>query len=413
MTEPAYPMVLRGGRVASSDPAAPPESLDVAIGRDGRIHRVAPRLRVKAEEAWDLRGRLVMPGLVDVHQHLDKSLTARAIANPSGTLAGAVTGFETYARTASREDILERAQRTAEACLARGTVAIRTHVNVDPVWRLRGVEAMVDLRERLADRLRLQVVALVASGDPPIGTTEAHALLEAALDAGADVVGGAPAFAANPMVYMDMLFDVAVRRDRPLDLHLDETLDPNHRHLAHVARRTRELGLGGRVVGAHCCSLSAIPPAEAAQIIAAVTEAGVGIVTLPSSNLFLQGRDAAVLPPRGLTRVAELLRAGARVAIGSDNIQDSFTPVGGGDLFEIGRWLLLAAHLPADDLLGVVAMGTTVPAAFMGFAADYGVREGAYADLLIVDALDPLDALCSGPLERSVVYHGRHVAGPR
>jgi cytosine deaminase len=354
-----------------------------------------------------------MPGLIDIHQHLDKSHTARRIPEAAGTLAGAVAAFETYARTASREDILGRAQRTAEACLARGTVAIRAHTTVDPVWGVRGIEALVELRERLAGRVRLQVAALVASGDPPLPTGEARALLEAALDAGADVIGGAPAFAAEPAAYLDMLFDVAVRRDTPLDLHLDETLDPAHQHLAYVARKTRDLRLGGRVVASHCCSLSALSPAEAAPLIAAVAEAGVGIVALPSSNLFLQGRDVPRLPPRGLTRVAELLRAGVRVAFGSDNIQDPFTPVGSGDLLETGRWLALAAHLGGADLPGVVGMATTVPAALMGLAADYGAREGACADLLIVDALDPLDALCSGPAARTVVYHGRHVAGPR
>ncbi|MDR7487159.1 MAG: amidohydrolase family protein [Armatimonadota bacterium] len=407
---PRYPLVLRGGRIAG-DPTAPPRSLDVAVGPDGRIHEMAPRLPARGVDEWDLRGRLVMPGLVDVHQHLDKCLTARAVPNPSGTLAGAIMGFQEYAGRAGREEILHRAARVAEACLARGTVAIRTHANVDDVWGLRAVEALVELRARLRARLRLQVVALV--GGAPLATETARGLLEEALEAGADVVGGVPALASEPERYLDMLFAVAVRRDRPLDLHVDETLDPACRYLAGVARRTREHRLAGRVVAGHCCSLAALPPEEAAPIIEAVADAGVGVVTLPASNLFLQGRGAGILAPRGLTRVADLLRAGVPVAYASDNIQDPFTPVGSGDLLEIGRWTLLAAQLPADGLGQVVAMGTTVPAAMMGMATDYGLRPGAHADLLVLDAADAADALCTGPAVRTVFVGGRHVAGPR
>lgn len=411
---PAYRLVLRGGRVAPKDGiAGTPQPCDVAIADDGRIHRLDHPLDVRGAEEWDLRGRLIMPGLVDVHQHLDKSRTVRSIANPSGTLRGAIEGFDTFAQGASGDDLLRRAARTAEACLARGTVAIRSHVNVDPSWGLRGVEALVELRERLRHRLRLQVTVLVSSSDAMLGTAQGRDLLEAALAAGADVVGGAPAFTAHPVEFLEMLFEVALRHDRPLDLHIDETLDPAARHLEHVARLTRRSGLGGRVVAGHCCSLGALTRAEAQPIMDAVAEAGVGIVTLPACNLFLQGREASALVPRGLTRISELVAAGARVAYGSDNIQDPFNPVGSGDVLEIGRWTLLAAHLPVEMLPRLLGMGSSVPASFMGLDADYGLREGAYADLLIVEADDPADALMSGPLERTVFFHGRHVAGPR
>ncbi len=413
MTGDTYPLVLRGGRVAPTDGrAGAPERLDIAIGADGRIQRLERTLPARGVEEWDLGGRLIMPGLVDVHQHLDKSRTGRSIANPTGTLLGAIQGFEAYARRVSREDIARRAEHTAEACLARGTIAIRSHVNLDPSWGLRGVEALVDVRERLRHRVRLQVAALVSSGETPITTDLARDLLEAALDAGVDVIGGAPAFAAEPIEYLKMLFQAAARHDRMLDLHIDETLDPASRHLGHVAGLTRAFGMGGRVVAGHCCSLGALPPDEAQPIMAAVAEADVGVVTLPACNLFLQGRDALALVPRGLTRVADLVAAGVRVACGSDNIQDPFNPVGSGDLLEIGRWTFLAAHLPLEALPHVIAMGTTVPAGFMGPDADYGIREGTYADLLIVASEDPVDALMSGPVERTVVFHGKRVAGP-
>jgi cytosine deaminase len=379
---------------------------------DGRIARLEPHLLARGVEDWNLAGRLIMPGLVDVHQHLDKTGTGRLVANPTGTLVGAISGFEAYARAASREEILRRAERTAEACLARGTTAMRTHVDVDPVWGLRGLHALVELRERMRGRLRIEIAAMVASGDAALTTPDARTLVEAALAAGADVVGGVPAFVASPVDYLEMLFEVASRHGRPLDLHIDETLDPRSRHLEHVARLTKTLGLAGRVVAGHCCSLGAMPRGDARPIMAEVASAGVGVVTLPACNLFLQGRDASDLVPRGLTRVAELIDAGVRVAFGSDNIQDPFNPVGGGDLLEIGRWTFLAAHLPLDALPRIVEMGTSVPAEFMLTGPEYGVRLGAFADLVITRAQDPIDLFVSGPLERTVLFHGKHVAGP-
>ncbi|MDR7520812.1 MAG: amidohydrolase family protein [Armatimonadota bacterium] len=412
MSDIRHRLVLRGGRVVRTDrePDAP-ERLDIAVDATGRIARLAPRIEEAGAEEWDLGGRLVLPGMVDIHHHLDKTRTSRHVANPAGTLMGAVQGFRAYAGGASRQDILERAARTVEACLARGTVAIRTHANVDLDWGLRAVEALAELRAQSQHRIRLQVVAFITSSGVRMPVPEARRLLEDALDTGAEVVGGAPALAADPHETIDMLFQVAARRGRMLDLHVDETLDPAACHLAHVARRTAEYGLRGRVVVGHCCSLSAMPFHLARPVIEAVADAGVGLVTLPASNLFLQGRDASVLPPRGLTRVKDLLAAGVQVAYASDNIQDPFTPVGTGDLLETGRWLFLAAHLPPEFLPRVYDMGSLAPAAMMGLGTDFGIHVGACADLLIVDAEDRADAVASGPLDRTVLFHGRRVAG--
>jgi cytosine deaminase len=411
-----YALVLRGGRVppegARLTPGGPPVPCDLAIGFDGRIARISPSVGAAGVEEWHLDGRLILPGLVDLHQHLDKTRTVRLTANPAGTLSGAVEGFRAYALRTTHQDILMRARQTVDACLMRGTVAIRTHANVDRDWGLRAVEALAELREAVRDRIRIEVVAFLTSSGLHAPPSEALRLVESALDAGADVVGGAPALAADPLATIDMLFDLASRRGRRLDLHIDESLDPAERHLAYVALRAREYGMAERVVVGHCCSLSAMMPEMAMPIVRAVAEAGVGVVTMPASNLFLQGRDAPRLPPRGLTRVRDLLAAGVRVACAWDNIQDPFNPVGTGDLLEVSRWTFLAAHLPWEMSSHLYAMVSTVPAGLMGLEPDFGVREGAFADLMIVDAADPLDAVLSGPLERTVLFHGRHVSGP-
>jgi cytosine deaminase len=357
------PVLLRGGRVVRSG-ATPPEPLDVLIGADGRIER----------------------------------------------LASAIAAFSRYAAGMSVEDIQARAERTMQACLERGTVAIRTHANIDPDARCRGVEALVGLRERWRDRLRLQVVAFVTAGATKAGVP-AREWLEEALALGADVIGGTPAYADDPTGFLDMLFAAAERHGRPIDLHLDEHLDATRHQFRAVIERARAHGMAGRVVASHCSALSALEPDEAARLIEAMAAAGIGVVTLPAANLFLQGREAKKLAPRGLTRVPELLAAGVDVACGSDNIQDPFVPSGSGDLLEIARWTLLAGRLGSNDLGRTFEMVSSAPARLLGFGTDYGIQVGARADLLITDATDAADLVASGPLARAVLVAGRPVAG--
>lgn len=357
----------------------------------------------------DLAGRLVVPGLVDAHQHLDKSRLR--LANPDGTLGGAVAAFGRYAATMTGEDVLRRAGRTLGACVARGTVAVRSHANVDLETGTRAVAALVELRERWRDRVTLQVVAFVtasaARAEPRVG----RRLLEQALDAGADAVGGTPALAPDPAAFLGMLFDVAARRGRPVDLHVDEHLDPARRTIERVIEATRAFGMEGRVIAGHCSVLAALPPEDAARIVEGLARARIAVVTLPAANLFLQGREARLLAPRGLTRVAELLAAGVPVACASDNIQDPFVPVGSGDMLEVARWTVLAAGLGPDAVATAFRMATHLPAAMLGLEPGYGVRVGAWADLLLSDAADVEDLVASGPMHRAVLFRGRLVAG--
>ena len=403
-------LLLRGGRVARSAATAP-EALDILIGADGRIERLAPAIEAgPAVRVVQLAGRLVVPGLVDAHQHLDKTRTLRSVPNPEGTLYGAIAAFSRYAAGMSAEDVAARAERTMAACLARGTVAIRSHANVDPQARLRGVEALVGVRSRWRERMRLQVVAFVTAGATKAGAP-AREWLEEAIALGADVVGGTPTYADNPMAFLDMLFDAAERHAKPIDLHLDEHLDATRTQFDAVIERTRAHGMAGKVVASHCSALSALEPREAARVIEGFAAAGIGVVTLPAANLFLQGRDAAKLPPRGLTRVADLQGAGVPVASASDNIQDPFVPSGTGDLLEIARWALLAGHLGTNDLGKAFEMITSVPARLLGFGEEYGIRVGARADLLLTGAADPADLVAGGSLARTVLVNGRVVAG--
>jgi cytosine deaminase len=405
------PLILRGGRVLRFGATAP-ERLDLRIGSSGRIAEIAPSLPEADAEILTVDGQLVLPGLIDMHQHLDKSRTRALLDNPSGTLAGASAAYRELAPSITREQMIARARRTVEACSAYGTVAIRSHTNIDPQSGVRGIEAMVALREECASRMRIQVVGHVTAGATSM-LPESEAWLRQAIDLGIDAIGGVPAFSSEPLALLKLLFDCAERSGLPLDMHIDEHLDTSRMMFSELAKMTRAYGMAGRVVAGHCSALSAMMPDEARRTIGELREAGVGIVTLPAANLFLLGRDADRLPPRGLTRVRELLAAGIPVAAASDNIQDPFVPTGTGDLLEIARWTLLAAQFGLSDLRQVFDMISTVPAQMIGFGADWGIREGARADLLIVGAETIDDLVASGALERTVMIEGRVVSHSR
>lgn len=406
----ARPILLRGGRIVRTGEKQP-ELLDILVDTNGRIAAIGgSQCAVTDVENIDLQGKLVVPGLVDLHQHVDKSRTRRVVRNPAGTLDGALAGYQAFAAGVTRDDMIARATRTLETCLAYGTVAIRTHTNIDPQTQVRGIEAMVELRDRYADRVKLQVVAHVTSGATRV-RDKAEAWIEQAIDAGADVIGGVPAISDDPIAFLDMVFGLAEKHGRPLDLHIDEHLDAKTLLFEPLAERTEALGLQGRVVASHSSALSALDRAEAGRIIEKLARARIAIVTLPAANLFLQGRDASALPPRGLTRIVELLAAGVPVAAGSDNIQDPFVPTGSGDLLEIARWTLLAGHLGLGDLNNAFDMVSSTPAAIMGLGQDWGIRPGARADLLITDGEDPEDLVATGALTRTVMVGGCIVSG--
>lgn len=408
---PTPPYILRGGRVVCHG-AVRPENVDIHVDRDGRIAAIGPALSVPALPSVDAGGSLVVAGLVDAHQHLDKALTRRAVGNPDGTLPGAIAAYRNYARTMTASDLADRAGRTIERCLAMGTVAIRTHANVDPELESRAVEALVEVREAYRRRITLQVVAFVtaeATRDIP----RAAEWLEAAIKLGADVVGGTPAISDKPLEFLDMLFAAAERHALPIDLHLDEHLSAERQLCEAVAQRTRAYGMQGRVVASHCSVLSAMAPDDARRVMEAFREAGIGVITLPAANLFLQGREADRLAPRGLTRVRELLALGVPVAAASDNIEDPFVPVGTGDMLEAARWMLLAAGLGTDQLALAFDMVTRTPAELMGLDGDYGIRVGARADLLLAEAADAEDLVARGAARRQVLVAGREVAAAR
>lgn len=401
------PLLLAGGAVAGPDGTV--VASDVLIGTDGRIAAVGPALTGGQDaRRINVAGTLISPAFVDMHQHLDKTGVLRFTPNPSGTLQGAREAFAKYARTAGPEDITRRATRTMTRCLSRGTTAIRSHINVDKDAQFNGIEALARLRDAWKDRMTLQLVAFMLA-HPGQDFDWLDANIDAAVALG-DVVGGTPAVSEDPDRYIDLLFAAAARADKPVDLHLDEHLDPAALHFDTALDCVERYGMQGRTVFSHVSVLSAIPRAQAERIMQRMIDLKVGAVTLPAANLYLQGRDRDMLPPRGLTRVAEMARSGLAIAAASDNIQDPFVPTGAGDMLEIARWTLLAGHLMADELSLAHEMITAVPARLMGLGADYGIRPGALADLVLTDCADA-DTLVAGGADRmQVLSRGRLVS---
>ncbi|MCF3947988.1 amidohydrolase family protein [Acidiphilium iwatense] len=398
------PYLLCGGRLLTAD--AVPSRADILVSSDGKIERIGLDLE-GAVERIELSGALVSAAFVDCHQHLDKTGVLKFAPNPSGTLQGARDAFAGYARFAPADDIILRATRTMARCLSRGTTAIRTHINVDKDAGFRGIEAMAALRQQWSDRMVLQLVAfLIPHPNQDLEWLEDN--IDSAV-AMADAVGGTPAVSEDPNRYLDILFASAARHGRPLDLHMDEHLDASRHLFEAVFDRVEKYNMQGRTVLSHSSVLSAVPRKAFERIREHMLELDIGVVTLPAANLYLQGRDQDVLPPRGLTRVADLVRGKVPLATASDNIQDPFVPTGSGDMLEVGRWTLLAGHLHADDMAQVYAMITTVPARLMGLQ-NYGLREGARADLVITDCEDVIDLISRGPDRMLVMSRGQPVS---
>jgi cytosine/creatinine deaminase len=397
---------LLAGGTALVGPGGEAQKADILVSPDGRFERIGDSAAVPSDfPRIDVSGLTIAPGFVDAHQHLDK--TGAVAPNPSGTLQGGRDAFAAFARSVTSGDVSARAARTMTRCLNRGTTAIRSHTNVDKDAGFIGLNALSELRAEWADRLTLQLVAFMIPHPRQDYDWLADNINAAAKSA--DAIGGTVAVAEDPGRYLEILFSAAARHGKPIDLHMDEHLDPSRHRFDLVFERVRRFGMQGRVVLSHASVLSVVPDEEFARIRDQILALDLGVITLPAANLYIQGRGQEVLPPRGLTRVAPLARAGVKIATGSDNIQDPFIPTGSGDILEIARWTLLAGHLHAIELPVAFGMITHVPAGLMGLGVDYGLRPGARADMVITDSVDAERLVAGGPDRMIVVSKGRPI----
>lgn len=380
-----------------------PNLVDIAIDR-GRFAAIEPAgqslASAETEQSRDLAGRVILPGLVDAHTHLDK--TYSTLENESGTLLEAIDVWQRISPERSAEDYQAAAQRALHKATLNGVTAIRSHIDVGNPTQLTAVEALLDLRESLRDRLDIQFVALGHSGESPARRDG----MKKALDLGVDYVGGVPAFCADPVREIDVIFALAAETGKPIDLHVDETEDPQMLSLEYLAEKTIQHGMQGQVTAGHCCSLAFVDAETAKRVLDKVAAAQINIVTLPSCNLVLMGRQMNPTP-RGTTRVKELLAAGVNVCAASDNVHDPFNPFGNHDLLQIASLNAHLAHMTGrPELLASIEMVTTRAAQTLGLP-DYGIAVGKPADLVIVDSQQPIETVLAPPPRLATFKSGR------
>jgi len=376
-----------------------------------RIEAVAPGAAAGADQVTDCRRQLVVPAFIDGHVHLDKVFIRGDLREYDGTLAGAIGAIHERKRRYTTEDVRARARHAIEDSVRAGTTRLRSHVDVDTIGGLVPLEGVMAAARDCADIAEVQTIAFPQEGllrDPG-----AYDLMEAALGAGADVVGGMPHWEVDENAqreHVRLCFDLAQRFDRDLDMHVDETDDGGVRTLEMVADEALRRGYLDRVCAGHVCSLSAADDDYAERVIAKCVRAGISIAANPVTNLVLQGRGDRGLIRRGTTRVGELRAAGVNVLFGQDCIQDGFYPFGRGSMLEVALISAHAAHLTnRSDLAFALRAVTEAPAVAMRID-DYGIRPGCRADLQWLPVPTWEEALRLQPPASKVWFRGRLVA---
>ncbi|MGA1828701.1 amidohydrolase family protein [Microbacterium sp.] len=392
MTEPLIPIpvgLLRRARL--TDGAIVDVSIDdgivVAVGPTGADLPSNPGIEI------DLDGYLLTTAAAEPHGHLDKALSWDLIEPPFGDLDRAVENWHAHSERMTEADVLTRARSAAQRMLANGITAVRSHVDLlpgpDP---LRGVRALTVLRRELEGIMDLELVALGGWNTP-------DEVFDAALDAGVELMGGAPHMSPDPTADLDRLLAIARRRGVGIDLHTDESLE-GAVTLSAYARTVANWDV--MKSAGHCVRLSTMQDADLAEVIAEVRRADIGIISLPITNLYLQGWGLSASVPRGIAPLRALLDAGVRVAAGADNVRDPFNPVGRCDPLETASLLVTAAHLTPQEALTAVTGGARD---VMGLAPA-GPRVGARADLLAIEATNVGEAVAFASSARFVFRAG-------
>ncbi|MEZ7823702.1 MAG: amidohydrolase family protein, partial [SAR324 cluster bacterium] len=367
--------------------------IDIGI-KDGKIAALEVALTAKAQEEIDASGYLVSPPFVDAHFHMDATLSlGQPRLNQSGTLLEGIGLWGELKPHLTVEAIKERALRYCDLAVARGLLAIRSHVDIcDP--RLLAVDALLEVRKEVAPYLDLQLVAFPQDGY--LRDTGAAKLMETALDRGVDVVGGIPHFERTMdegKKSVEVLCRIAAERGLRVDMHCDESDDPLSRHIETLTAETVRHGLQDRVTGSHLTSMHSMDNYYVSKLLPLMAEAEMNVVANPLINITLQGRHDTYPKRRGMTRVPELMDAGVKVAFGHDCVMDPWYSLGSADMLEVASMGLHVAQMTGvEQMKSCFRAVTEIPAAILGLEG-YGLEKGCNADLVILQAADPVEAL--------------------
>ncbi|VTU35007.1 Cytosine deaminase [Variovorax sp. PBS-H4] len=367
--------------------------MSIAV-QDGRIAEVTVGLHAPAHETLDAQGLLVAPHFVDPHFHMDATLSyGLPRVNQSGTLLEGIALWGELKPLLTAEALIERAMAYCDWAVAKGLLAIRTHVDTsDP--SLLAVDALLEVKKRVAPYLTLQLVAFPQDG--VLRTPGGVDSLKRALDKGVDVVGGIPHFErtmAEGAASVKLLCELAAERDLPVDMHCDESDDPLSRHIETLAFEAQRLGLQGRVTGSHCTSMHSMDNYYVSKLLPLIAEAGVGVVANPLINITLQGRHDTYPRRRGMTRVPELMAQGVNVAFGHDCVMDPWYGMGSGDMLEVAHMGLHVAQMTSQQGIRQCFDAVTANAAKVLGLSGYGLEAGCDASFVLLQARDSVEAI--------------------
>jgi cytosine deaminase len=378
----------------------------------GRIQAIGMQLPVpEGAQVVDAHGLLLSPPFVDAHFHMDATLShGLPRTNKSGTLLEGIALWGELKPLLTQEALVERALQYCDWAVAKGLLAIRTHVDVCDD-RLLAVEALLHVKERVRPYLDLQLVAFPQDG--LLRSPSALANLKRALDRGVDVVGGIPHFErtmAEGAESVRILCELAAERGLRVDMHCDESDDPLSRHVESLAFHTNRLGLHGRVTGSHLTSMHSMDNYYVSKLLPLMGEAQLHAVANPLINITLQGRHDTYPRRRGMTRVPELMAAGINVAFGHDCVMDPWYSLGSGDMLEVAHMGLHVAQMTSQAQMRACFDAVTVNGAKVMGLKDYGLEVGKPADFVLLHARDPVDAIRLRATRLLVVRRGQVAA---
>jgi cytosine/creatinine deaminase len=380
--------------------------LDVGIA-GGQIAAVQEAGLAPGAQAIDAAGALLSPAFVDPHFHLENALLYEAV-NTSGTLREAIQIYAGIKSEMSPQSMMDRASRALRQAMANGTLYLRSHVDIDQVGKLRLLDGVRPVQEKFAGIVDVQLVAF-----PQLGLArnpEAVDLMWQAMEQGAQVVGGMPHGERDmddAARHIEIAFEIARKYDADVDMHVDETDDPNWRSLELLADKTIAEGYQGRVSAGHCCAMAGWDDAVAERVIEKVRRAGITVITNSPVNLVIQGHGSERPVRRGIALVRELLDAGANVTCGQDDMRNMFYPFGQMDMLEVANFVAHAAHLSSPAHIQAAFDMPRYRAARALRLSGYGVHVGAVANLVLIEAGSAAEALSRQPARPYVIREGQ------
>ena len=374
-------LILRNALIAGAEKEPP---VDIGI-EGGRIAAIEAGLAAEGKEI-DLGGRLVSPGFIETHIHLDKSCLLDRCKSVQGTLEEAISEVAKAKRSFQSDEVRERAVKTLEKCILQGTTHMRTHLEVDPVVGLRSLDGIQPLVDEYKWAIDLEICVFPQEGllNNP-GTDD---LMIESLERGCHVVGGAPYTDSDPPGQIDRLFEMAREFDVDVDMHLDFGNTPEGMTIEHVCNRTEEFGYGGRVTVGHMTQLSTLEVPDLERVTRRLADVGVAVTVLPSTDLYLMGRHQDHNVLRGVVPVHKMLRHGVNCNLSSNNVLNPFTPFGDCSLIRMANLYANICQVgQIDDTIECFDMVTRRSAELLNLD-DYGVEVGKSADLVVIDNTD-------------------------